>query len=278
VYQGEDESIVVTGLDAGATYSFTLCVKGKENAQGDRSPAFCMSRCPREMRTQGRGNLLDNPSFEISGEQFFARGALDPKYINLPVDHFPAAWHSMMSPISRCQGIARTGNHSLCFHAPDVVNYKFGAAQFVLLNQTEIEGRSRFISFSAWRRARDLSGTPSCSVSLLINYADGTHSQNHRISWYDVDSDWMHACMVVETEKPVRSVLVFVLFLEQTGTVWFDDLWLSTSASVTEADERAGPGCTIERTTYTTQHGCCPERYSILAHSTPEVTALHNCD
>jgi hypothetical protein len=64
-----------------------------------------------------------------------------------------------------------------------------------------------------------------------ILYEDGTHHYGKSLQFAVGTHDWERSCAIFSPEKPVKSVAVYISVFEHTGTIWFDDLELSTRIS-----------------------------------------------
>ncbi len=236
--------MLVEGLQPNTQYTFSIGilpsvtnrespVVGKKRKK--RNHWLCSPKCRRRVATRGEEDLVGNGSFEDRGLQEMEH-PYDDSYKGLPGHHFPARWQSMMSPIGLCQDLAHSGSASLCLHAPNKAGYNFGASQYVLLNQTSInEGSSwtQFLVLSAWSAAKEVSGKMDggYSINLHIKYQDETFSYGQKLAWATGDHHWQRQCVVLEISKPIHSVHLFVLFMEHSGQVWFDDVQLFSLSS-----------------------------------------------
>ena len=108
-----------------------------------------------------------------------------------------------------------------------------------------------------------------------ILYEDDTFHYGKSLQFGVGTHDWERRCMIFSPEKPVKSVAVYVTEFEHTGTVWFDDIELSSHIS--QEGFKTGYDANIpkdQETCYkyvpsSSSHGCCPKRNSILATTEP---------
>ncbi len=100
-----------------------------------------------------------------------------------------------------------------------------GAGQSVVLNQT----RATPLVVRGWSRAEDVSGVAGSDYSLYCDLvlADGTPLWGEIATFAVGTHDWQQVRVVIEPRQPVRSIVVYGLFRNHTGTVWFDDFSLS---------------------------------------------------
>ncbi len=61
-----------------------------------------------------------------------------------------------------------------------------------------------------------------------LKFQDGTYLYGISLNFDTGSHNWQKKCSIVYLDKPVTSALVSVLFSEHTGSVWFDDLTLTT--------------------------------------------------
>lgn len=123
--------------------------------------------------------------------------------------------------------IVETSAHegSRCVRCTNAPGEAHGASQVILLNQTE----PREIVARAWSRAEGVTGTPDNDYSLYLDliYADGTPSYGHVAPFPVGTYDWAEARVAVRPEKPIRALILHLLFRGgHAGTVWFDDVSL----------------------------------------------------
>jgi hypothetical protein len=153
------------------------------------------------------------------------------------------AWRSYGGGFDLVPGVARTGHRSArCINAP---GESHGLSQPIVLNQAE----PREFTARAWSRAEGVTGEPDNDYSLYLDlvYTDGTPSYGHVSPFPTGTHDWAEAEVLVQPEKPVRSLTLHLLLRNQhAGTAWFDDVSLIEAGSdenrVKEADfEPGGP-------------------------------------
>ncbi len=143
-------------------------------------------------------NLLRNPGFE-DGE---AGWSIDPA-AEIVTD------------------VAHSGNASLRLRN-EATTDRTQASQTVTLNQQ----RPTPILVRAASRAEGVGGPPGREYALYVDiyYTDGTPLYG-QIYPFDTDSaDWQVGELIIEPEKPIRNVNVYLLLRGKSGTVWFDDV------------------------------------------------------
>ena len=96
------------------------------------------------------------------------------------------------------------------------------------------------VVFGGWCKSANAAAHPQ--FYLDIEYDDGSWEWAVHVSWRTGTYDWTRAIKVFEPKKPVRQIKAFLLLRDDTGTAWFDDVFLA----------RRDPGfelMAIERTT-----------------------------
>lgn len=75
-------------------------------------------------------------------------------------------------------------------------------------------------------RAQDVSGVGDREYSLYVDiyYTDGTPLYGRTFSFGRGTHDWEVGELVIEPEKPIRNVNVYLLLRRKSGTAWFDDV------------------------------------------------------
>ncbi|HLK56704.1 MAG TPA: hypothetical protein VKU00_09075 [Chthonomonadaceae bacterium] len=96
-----------------------------------------------------------------------------------------------------------------------------GAQAVITLNQT----RPSPIIVSGWSKADQVSGSRDSDYSLYIDleYMDGTPLWGQSASFRIGSHDWERRQVLILPEKPVKTMHVYALFRNHTGTAWFDD-------------------------------------------------------
>jgi hypothetical protein len=99
---------------------------------------------------------------------------------------------------------------------------EFGASQTVTLNQRAAAP----VVVRGWSKAQDVSGSADSGYSIYVDltYADGTPLWGQTSDFRCGTHDWERRELVIQPEKPVRSLTVYCLFRGHTGKVWFDDV------------------------------------------------------
>ncbi len=75
-------------------------------------------------------------------------------------------------------------------------------------------------------RAQDVSGYRDRGYSLYVDiyYTDGTPLYGRIVEFEPGTHDWEIAEQIIEPEKPIRNVNVYLLLRRKSGTAWFDDV------------------------------------------------------
>lgn len=117
--------------------------------------------------------------------------------------------------------VARGGAASLRLsNASEAENTQ--VSQTITLNQE----RPVPILVRATSRAQDVSGVADRDYSLYVDiyYTDGTPLYGRIFSFGCGTHDWEVGELVIEPEKPIRNVNVYLLLRRKSGTAWFDDV------------------------------------------------------
>jgi hypothetical protein len=100
------------------------------------------------------------------------------------------------------------------------------------------------VTVSVWAKTRDLSGPPTSNAGLWLDVlmGDGSYDFGKTAPAPAGTNDWQELKVIVGGAKPVQAVNVYLLLrTEHTGTVWFDDLSVTT-ASQPGRNLAANPG------------------------------------
>ena len=101
-----------------------------------------------------------------------------------------------------------------------------GAAQEVVVNQTHPEP----LVLSAWGRSERVSGRLNAGVALHAEVATDDAAVDRwdfQVPWEAGTNDWEFRVGIINPSAAVRSVNVYALLHDHTGTVWFDDIRVS---------------------------------------------------
>lgn len=209
---------VAVALQAGAEERLSMLVEPREGAEAG-SVQIAATATAGDARAEdsaqmlyipAEANLLRNPGFEdgLTGWSSSATGAIEA---DTQVAHGGAASVRLSneSRAQRCQ-----------------------ISQTVTLNQQ----RPCPILVRAASRGEGLSGPPSRGWSLYVDiyYTDGTPLYGRTFDYATDTDQWQVGELVIEPERPIRNVNVYLLLRDRAGTVWFDD------AAVMEDPRRKG--------------------------------------
>lgn len=155
--------------------------------------------------------LLQNPSFD-QGETVPEK---DGKGVQL------AEWDFWQEGYVIVPGAGRDGTRAIQCSITDK-ELQYGAGQRVELNQQEPHP----VVASAWSRAQDVSGSPDTGYSIYLDFIfqDGTTWWAQTSNFSTGTHDWEERQFIVVPKKPIRSVYVYCIFRNHTGTVYFDDV------------------------------------------------------
>ncbi|MFH1855930.1 MAG: discoidin domain-containing protein [Candidatus Omnitrophota bacterium] len=117
---------------------------------------------------------------------------------------------------------ARTGQKAMFINKSEASGV-YGARQKIDLNQKTADP----IKISGWSKSEDVQGSVNSDYSLYadMTYADGTPVYGV-VRNFDVGThDWQSRELIFEPEKPIRTILLHLLFRgDRAGKVWFDDI------------------------------------------------------
>ncbi len=99
-----------------------------------------------------------------------------------------------------------------------------GASCEVLLDQSQ--PKSLFVV--GWSKAAGVSGAPGSEYALYVDlrYQDGTPLWGRSAAFSTGTHGWEQKSLIINPEKPVKSLKLYLLFRNRTGKVWFDDVYL----------------------------------------------------
>ena len=100
-----------------------------------------------------------------------------------------------------------------------------GASQDVVVNQTHPEP----LVLSAWGRSERVSGRLNSGVALHaeVNMGNSVETWDFQLPWEAGTRDWEYRVGVINPSAPIKSVTVYALLQDHTGTVWLDDVRVS---------------------------------------------------
>lgn len=109
-----------------------------------------------------------------------------------------------------------------------------GSYQYIAVNQST----ALPLEVSGWSRAQNVSGTVSTDYSIYVDltFVDSTHLYGEAKGFATGSHDWLRSSFYIDPAKPVQSLVVYTLFRNKTGKVWFDDV----SVAQIQADLLAG--------------------------------------
>jgi hypothetical protein len=132
-----------------------------------------------------------------------------------------SAWKPYGQGYEIVSDIRRTGEHSIrCANAKP--GEPRGAAIDLPLNQRIASP----VLVTGWSRAENVSGSQDNDYSLYadLDTIDGKPIWG-QVASFDVGThDWQRRKLLVISPRPIRTLHLFVLFRNHTGTAWFDDI------------------------------------------------------
>ncbi|MGD9495361.1 MAG: discoidin domain-containing protein [Armatimonadota bacterium] len=193
-------------LDPGAQERASVLIAPEEGAEaGSVEIAATATSGPASARVTGtmlyipaEANLLRNPGFEEGMTGWSGSGSFE---IDTQVAHGGAA-------------SVRLRNASDAEEAQ--------VSQTVTLDQEEPVP----ILVRAASRAEGVSGYRGTEYSLYVDiyYTDGTPLYGRIVEFEPGTHEWQIAEQIIEPEKPIRNVNVYLLLRRRAGTAWFDDV------------------------------------------------------
>jgi hypothetical protein len=156
---------------------------------------------------QGQTNMLTNPGFEAT------------------LDGAASDWHAFTSGYVVDTTTAHTGTTSIQMTNTAATDAR-GAYQTVTINQT----RPWPLVLTGWSKSSNVSGTADHDYALYadVTYVDGTSLYAQFTAFTVGTHDWQQVFVSIIPDKPIRSVNMFAMFRNHTGTVWFDDFSMIT--------------------------------------------------
>jgi hypothetical protein len=155
-------------------------------------------------------NKLKNSGFELG-----SGAALD-------------GWTAWLGGYKADRQVKRSGAQSVRIET-DSPTAAVGASQSVTLNQTTPAP----LIVRGWSRAEKVSGERGKGYSLYVDiyYADGTKLYGQIVPFNTGTHDWQFGETLIETTKPIATVTVHTMLRGNTGTAWFDDVFLAEDRS-----------------------------------------------
>lgn len=202
---GADERMSVLvqpeeGAEAGSVRIAATAVAGNDHAEDSAQMLYIPAEA----------NLLRNPGFE---------------------DELTAWSSDATGEIAHDKSVAHGGAASVRLHN-ETAGQRCQVSQTVTLNQE----RPCPVLVRAATRGVGITGPPNRSWSLYVDiyYTDGTPLYGRTFDFPTDTEDWQIGELIIEPEKPIRNVNVYLLLRDRSGTVWFDD------AAVMEDPRRRG--------------------------------------
>jgi hypothetical protein len=155
------------------------------------------------------GNLVTNYSFEIDRNR----------------DGIPDNWRSYVKGFDYdiSGNTARSGARSVHVRNDSLTEFR-GITQRIELRQTE----ARPLLLGGWSRCNQVSGTPDNDYALYVDawYADGTPLYGQAARFSTGTHDWEYSEKLINPEKPISHLMLYLLFRRHTGEAWFDHISL----------------------------------------------------
>lgn len=150
------------------------------------------------MHIPAEANLLDNPGFEEGMEGWTVTNG----DVAIDTDH------------------PRSGE--ACLRLRNETRSRSGVVQGIRLDQK----RPCPILVRAASRAENISGGPTRGYSIYIDiyYTDDTPLYGKTYEFETAITDWQLADYCIEPEKPIKTLNVYLLLRDKSGTAYFDDV------------------------------------------------------
>jgi hypothetical protein len=187
------------------------------------------------------GNILLNPSLYhvIPGEWFLLNiTRTDPnlgeyRIVELLFDDYPFAkyWEGL----GRGKGTYQvSGDHifpsqvgpgraySALINATDVTQ-EYGIKQRIVLNDLRGDGLTFYVG--GYSKSVEMSGISDADYALYVDmeYADGTASNGHFVSFSTGTHDWEYRNMLIPATKAVKALTFLGIVRKRTGAAWFGE-------------------------------------------------------
>jgi hypothetical protein len=147
-------------------------------------------------------------------------------FAEMQSDINPAAWYLRGASVD--SEVNHTGQSSLRCTKTDPQEW-VGASQDIMVNQQRAED----ITISGWLKAEGVTGFrgSECSLYADVLLANGIWAFGRIVDFSVGGHDWERASMSFRFDTPVQMVRLHCLFRHgHTGTVWFDDITVSTAS------------------------------------------------
>jgi hypothetical protein len=155
------------------------------------------------------GNLVSNYSFEMDRNR----------------DGVPDSWRSYVKGFDYdiSGSVARSGLRSVHVRNDSLTEFR-GISQRIDLKQTE----ARPLLLCGWSRCHLVSGTPDNDYALYADlwYTDGTPLYGQTARFSTGTHDWEYSEKLINPEKPISHLMLYLLFRRHTGEAWFDHISL----------------------------------------------------
>ncbi|NLN19509.1 MAG: hypothetical protein GX162_09580 [Firmicutes bacterium] len=138
----------------------------------------------------------------------------------------PAAWYLRGATVD--SEVSRTGQRSLKCSKTDPQEW-VGASQDIMVNQQRAEP----ITITGWLKAEGVTGFRGreCSLYADVLLIDGSWAFGRIVDFSVGTHDWQKSSMTFYFDRPVKMVRLHCLFRRgHTGTVWFDDITVTTAS------------------------------------------------
>ncbi|MFO7976711.1 MAG: hypothetical protein R6V12_19015 [Candidatus Hydrogenedentota bacterium] len=179
--------------------------------------ALCLLQSPVTYADSPVFQRLDNASAATGPQLLNNPGFEEGNAAQVP------AWYFWKEGYSLAPGQGRESTTAICCDGSDSKAQR-GAGQTIELNQT----RPLPLIVTGWSRAENVSKPAGRDYSIYIDaiYTDDTALWGVVSGFSTGTHDWEKRRCIVLPEKPLKSITVYALFRNHTGTVWFDDFAL----------------------------------------------------
>ncbi len=144
-------------------------------------------------------------------------------------DGQPIGWTAYAS--SPNQAIYATDNFHSATRALKIVNSLSGISYWKS-DQVNFSGAlSKKINLSAWVKAKDISSSANVLLSLFVTYQDNSTQSFSDLKFSSGTYNWTKQQFTRSFKKNVKSFRLYLYFTNGTGSVWLDDLSVTTITS-----------------------------------------------
>lgn len=164
-----------------------------------------------------------------AGARIFTLNVLKNAQLAAVTNGKPQDWTAFEGGFELATGAAREGRNAALLQRGAATDPARGISQNVVLDQKEIAP----VRISAWSKAENVSGEADNDYAVYadLTFQDGTNQWGLFAAVPTGTHDWQQAELVIQPEKPIKSLTVYGLFRNHTGKAWFSDFSVGIQAS-----------------------------------------------